>query len=267
MQATQGVQVIVNGRLVNACHPIVLCLEESADGLFSDLSVITIPVSVQGGTLPVLDPQAQKQIANEYQGKLLMYRLQNYRKVRESSFDVPELSARFREMARCLGACIAGDPEVEELLTKLLREQDSDVQPGIETELHSAVVEALLRLCHEPEKQALGVAEITAAANKILEKRGELIELKARSVGSHLRSLGFATKRLDAKGRGFTLLNSVRKRIHELAKSHKLMRVSNRSAHCSQCTDMFPEEDVMDDESDLIRRLDTISDEELEAIF
>jgi hypothetical protein len=111
------------------------------------------------------------------------------------------------------------------------------------------------------------VAEITAAANRILESRGELVELKPRAMGDLLRNLGFPTKRLGAERRGFTLLNSVRKRIHDLALSHKLLDIPNQSVSCSLCKDMFPPEDAMDNERELRRRPETLSDEEIESMF
>lgn len=182
--SSREAQVIAHGRLVNACSPLILCLDEPCDGWFPHWPAIAIPVPDFEGPLPFLDQQTQKQIASEYQGKLLMYRLENYGRVRESNFDVPELSAGSRDMARCLGACLAGNPEMEGLLVRLLREQESQRAPAEQNELNSAVLEALLKFCHEPGKQALTVAEITTELNRVLEKRNETIELKPRSVGA-----------------------------------------------------------------------------------
>lgn len=149
--------------------------------------------------------------------------------------------AEFTEVPVCRkGACVGDDPKLQGLVAKLLCEQEIQMPPGAESELNSAVLEALLGLCHQPEKQALGVAEITAASNEILENRGELVDLKPRAVRDLLRNLGFPTKRLGAERRGFTLLNSVRKRIHDLALSHKLLDIPNQSVSCSLCEDMFP---------------------------
>jgi hypothetical protein len=221
-------------------------VDESLNESLPCWPAITILVTATERPLPVLDQQAQNQIANDFQGKLLMFRLQNGRKLSASSFDVPELSARSRDIAHSLGACVGEDQELRALITKLLREQQTQTQAGAESELNSALIEAMLGLCHQPEKQDLGVAEITAATNKILENRGELIQLKPRAVGGLLRDLRFATKRLGAERRGFTLLNSVRKRIHDLAIGHKLLQVSDQSVYCSVCEDMFSRREEME---------------------
>lgn len=78
-------------------------------------------------------------------------------------------------------------------------------------------------MSHQPKKESVGVSELTTAVNRILERRGELLEMRLRAVGGILRLLGFSTERLGAYGRGLTLLNSVRRRIHELAdkKNHR----------------------------------------------
>ena len=170
-------------------------------------------------------------------------------------------------MARCLGACAGGDSQLQEVVAALLREQDSQMQVGGENELNSAVIEAMLLLRHRPEKQDVGVAEIDTMANTVLEKRRELIELKPRSVGDLLRHLGLATKRLGATRRGFTLLNSVRKQIHELANRYKVLHARNQSVYRTQCDELFPSEESIYHERELIRRLDAISGEELESIF
>ena len=83
-----------------------------------------------------------------------------------------------------------------------------------------AVIEALLALSGDEKRASVGVAEITTGVNRILENNGELLVLAPRAVGSVLRTLGFSTQRLGATGRGITLLNSVKQRLHDLAIRH-----------------------------------------------
>jgi len=202
LQATRSreARVIANRRVVTACCPVILCVEESLNAALPCWPAMSIPLERAEGPLPTLDQETQNQIANEFQSKLLMYWLQNGQKIRASSFDLPELSARSRDLARCLGACVGEDYELQALVTKLLREQESLMAAGTESELDSAVIESMLGLSHASEKQALGVAEVSTAANRILENRGEQVELKPRAVGDLLRHLGFPPSVSAANG-------------------------------------------------------------------
>jgi len=67
------------------------------------------------------------------------------------------------------------------------------------------------------------------------------LTLKPRAIGSILRSLGFTAQRLSAAGRGTTLLNSVRQRIHDLAWSYDLLERDLRPGDCEQCRRLDPE--------------------------
>lgn len=59
-----------------------------------------------------------------------------------------------------------------------------------------------------------------------------------------MRNLGFASKRLNATHRGFTLLNSVRKQIHEKAGGYKGLHARNWTAGCTQCEALLPSEEA-----------------------
>jgi hypothetical protein len=236
-------QIAVKGRVMKASCPVILCVEEPLEAALPDWLAVTIPVPAAVQPLPTLDAHTLDQIAEEFQGKLLLYRLQNARKVRASTFDLPELGLRFRDPARCLGACVADAAELQKLVGQLFREQKTEMQTGEDAELNSAVIEALLNLCHNPGKQTLAVAEIATAANKILERRGETIQLQPRPLGDRLRHLEFDTHRLGSRARGFNLVNSTRKCIHDLAMTHQLLGAANQSVDCRVCTTMFPNEE------------------------
>jgi len=169
-------------------------------------------------------------------------------------------------MIRCLGASVANDVALQAQLGALLTEHYHPIHSQSEKELHSAVVEGLLAHLHQTVKESAGVAEITTAVNGILERRGELLEMKPRAVGSILRVLGLSTKRLGASGRGITLLNSVRRRIHELADKPKIVGETTAARGCAQCYELYQKksDDETDGEEDLIQKFNRMTDEELE---
>lgn len=106
-------QVISKGRLLHLFCPKVFCLEEPLTATFPAWPAVMIPLPTAQPPLPMLDRQTQKNIADEFQPKLLMYRLKNYDLVASSGFDIPELRAHSRDTARCLGACAGGDKKLQ----------------------------------------------------------------------------------------------------------------------------------------------------------
>ena len=261
-------QIVSKGRILKACCAKVLCIEEPLSELLPGWLTIELSEADTGTSLSVLDARAQEEIVEEFQPKLEMFRVRNYSLVRASVFDVPEISSGMRDLARCLGGAVASDAELQEQLRVLLREQD--VRPGradSAKELHSVVIEALLSCSHQPQKQRIGVAELTTTVNKILERRNEMFAMNPRAVGNILRALGFSTQRLTAIQRGIILLNSVRLRIHRLALKHKLVWAHSQSIDCAQCDEVATKEEAICEEKELSERLASMSLEDLEDPF
>lgn len=215
--------VIVNGRILNACCGKVLFSEQSWSGTVHGWPLLEIFLPEFLGALPVLTLTERQRLAAEFQPKLEMFRLKNFVLARDSAIDFPDIPAAARELARCLGACVADDKALQGKLGDLLKKQFLSVQSQSEREVHVAVIEALLALSKDEKRASAGVAEITFRVNRILENNGELLVLAPRAVGSVLRTLGFSTQRLGAVGRGITLLNSVKQRIYDLAIRHGIL--------------------------------------------
>jgi hypothetical protein len=264
--SSREAQVLSKGRILNACCAKVICVEESPSETMPDCPMIEISVPDTSSPMPAFHWSIQQQIVDEFQPKLLMFRLRNYGLVRDSAFDLPKLPAQVRDIARCLGAGVEGDAELQGKLALLLKEQGLQICASGENPICSAIIEGLLAVSHQLEKKSAGVAEITKVANDILARRGELLELQPRAVGSLLRTLGFSTQRLGAAGRGITLLNSIRDRIHDLAVGHKLFPRGSRSASCAQCEELILRQDFPHDEEESIRTLESMSNEELDSI-
>lgn len=62
-------------------------MDDALDPSLRDSAVLDIPVVASKSNLPYLDTLGQREILEELQLKLLMYRLTNLRVVRESPFD------------------------------------------------------------------------------------------------------------------------------------------------------------------------------------
>jgi hypothetical protein len=205
------------GRLVNLCWPRVIRSEETVGNRTLGDGAIEIPVDPGCWSLPTLDPQTQQDIANRLQPKLLMYRLNNFRRIGQSRVDFPNFVQPLREVARCLADCVPDMPEVKAELTLLLEERNRQVQSDREIDLKLIVLQAMLSFCHQANRKSVRVAEVASAVNAILEQEGEMFELSPKAVGGKLELLGLHTKRIDAKSRGMLLTNDRRQLVHKLA--------------------------------------------------
>ena len=239
--SAQDVHIPWKGRLIKTCCAKVLCTDELLDNEGLGHGSMEIPVTPTRKSLPILEKRSQQEIASEFQSKLLRFRLTNYNQVRNSDFDVPQFESSVRELARCLGACVAEDPALQQEIIPLLKERNEELQADLECAkyLEAIVVETMFSFCHQERKQSLYVGEIASGVNAILRGRGEMLELTPRQVGSKLRSMGITTKRLDGLGRGIQLLDPIRQRIHRLAWNYQigfgLLEWDDPRTNCPHC--------------------------------
>jgi hypothetical protein len=177
-----------------------------------------------------LEDKIQRQLVAEFQPKLLMYRLENFRSVAESQFDVPHFTSPTREIARAFGMGIINSKLRDEVVG-LLEEQNAAVRAELSMDLRAVVLEGLLVLCHE-QKQTVYVKEVSEIVNAILRDRGERGDLTYRAVGEQLKQLRLFTKKLDKSGRGINLGESIRKKIHRLSVEYGALSVEQGQQCC-----------------------------------
>ncbi len=229
------------GSLVNIyCAKAIYRGDVLGDGLFGD-AALQINLAPSRGKSPILDAKAQQEIASELQPQLLAYRLKNLAKVRASEFDLPGFASPIRILARVLGACIADAPELQAGLLPLLEEYEERIRGERWVDLRCIVIEALLSHCHTGQKDRVHVGEIAARTGTILKGRGETPARDPelfKLVGGILRELGFSPKR-ESKGYAMRLTDSVRRRIHQLARDHDVAAVQEGVALCPHCAEIL----------------------------
>jgi hypothetical protein len=179
-------------------------------------------------------------IATTLQPRLLDYRLKNFDAVRSSTFDVPQFVGPTREIARAFGACIVDDPELQAGVVAVLRAEDEATRGARWTKPDALVVEALMVACHEPNRTSVYVGGLTNILNGILLGRNEGIQFKPRKVGEILRAMNLVGDR-DAKGYGFLLMNEVRRKIHELARTLEVAGLQENIKRCEDCAALLGE--------------------------
>jgi len=227
--------VFWKGQLCQFQGAKLVCTEESLPSNLLNAGFIEVRIPPSRRVLPILDRQTQQQLAEEFQPKLLMYRLVNYHQVRASKFDVPEFPFPVRDLARSLAAAVANEPELQSNIASLLQAQSDQDLVKPTSDLESVVIEAMLILCHQKDRKSFHVAEVSEKVNEILEARGESLDMNPWAVGRKLRKLDITTQRLDANGRGALLRNDLRHQVHSLAAKRGLLIMRGDSASCSDC--------------------------------
>jgi hypothetical protein len=226
------------GKLVHTRCATVIYSDEPLNGVMPDSRAIEIPVIHTRDPLPVLNGDTQENIANEFQAKLLMYRLVNYMRVLNSIFDAAPLTSSVNDLARSLGACVVDAPDRQADIVRLLKMKDKEVNEDYFWDLRVTVLEAMFSLCHE-KKQSVYVSEVANKANSILESRGESFVMTARAVGSKLRGMGLTTGRMGAAGRG-----EIQMRIHRLASDNRLKLQHGGGYPCDNCSELKEEQNI-----------------------
>jgi hypothetical protein len=190
------------------------------------------------GHLPLLSPENQLPIADEFQPKLMAYRAAYHGAVSQSEFDAPEFTPETRILARVFGTCIVGSREVQAGLKNLLQICDEEARAEHWCDVRCVAIEALLAFCHTRPDAKIYVGEVTKSVDEIQQSRGEAGALDARRIGDILRSLGIHSKR-DRRGFSIVLTEKMRRQVHELARDFEVAPLEEGAAPCSLCAELL----------------------------
>jgi hypothetical protein len=204
----------------------------------TDRSLLRVGLSPLRGRPPILETNEKQELIAEFQSEMQAYGERNFVQVRDSRFDLPDLSSDVRMLARVLGAPIVSAPELQAALGTLLREYQEAIRESFWSDPKCVVIEAALFYSHKAQMERVRVKEITVAANALLKGRGESLQLEAKAVGAILRRLGLLPKR-DAKGFAVRLENGARRHIHRLASRFAVATVQQNVMQCEYCAAFF----------------------------
>jgi hypothetical protein len=146
--------------------------------------------------LPPLDEHSQAEIANRLLPQLLMYRLCNFRRIRESCCDVRKANFPNGELAHNLTTCIQGEPEIAQAIASILQRQDQDAQGQRGCDVNLAILEVIWAPLHDTKE--IAVNRIAEWTNALLRCRGEVLEYSAVEIGWRLKNLGLYRHRNGA---------------------------------------------------------------------
>jgi hypothetical protein len=201
----------------------------------------SIHIHAGGNSLRSLTPLPTEDVIQDFQDRLLLYRILRHDDVASSKF----LAVRFRPevcaIAQVLGASTA-DLGLRNGIVELLREHDEQSRVDRATGQDGTVLKAVLRHCHQPDQQQVFVREIAATANQIYSDDGEALKITNETVGHVLKNLGLYTRRLGNAGRGLVLDKATQARVHELSYANEVITDSPEPPACGHCHKMQVQE-------------------------
>jgi hypothetical protein len=206
------------------------------DAAMDTLGAGIIHISVTPSQLQssVLDDRVQDEIANKFQPQLLMYRLKNSQKTRESRVDGLEFTFAMRQLARTLAMCFPEDSQLARDTVQLLRPQDEEVRGQRSRDVNCAIVEILWAMIHERKQREVKVAELAKDVTALLQSRGETREYRAEEIGWKLKGLNIH-RHSDRSGRQVLLERETSQSVHRLARAYDLPCSPGVRAGCPDC--------------------------------
>lgn len=234
-----GVPVAVRGELVDGFGAKVLCSRQPASDSALASRALHISMIPSCKKLQALDEEAVQRIADDFQARLLMFRLKHYREFRPEPADLSRFSPRMRDMACALLLPLRDIKEALAPLYDALEEQLRQAVIEKAAEPEALVIMALFSYCHQPETSTVLVGQVASLVNAERKRIGEEADLKPRAVGSILKSLGLTTDKLGSFGRGLRLTDTVKRRIHQLLQSYNLGTNDSRTSGCVLCEEMM----------------------------
>ncbi len=212
----------------------IFCGSDFADDTLSG-GVINISIAPSQLQSSALDEHAQNEIANDFQPRLLMYRLKNSGKVREREVDVSKFTFPTRQLARTVAACFPEDLELARDTVELLRPQDEEIRGQRSRDVSCVIVEILWRIVHEKRQRAVGIKKLAGGVNALLRDRGEILQYSPETIGWKLRNNLKIPRRGDSLGQQVLLGRDTSQSIHRLAQTYDLPCAQNVEAGCPDC--------------------------------
>ncbi|MGB8030225.1 MAG: hypothetical protein WCF30_11230 [Terracidiphilus sp.] len=165
---------------------------------------------------PPAPPQWLQKMMERLPVHMDQYRDKNLSDVRRWTWVPSGLSSEPAAIAAPLGRCLTNAPELRRRLLALLRTEDQQRLSEMSNTTEAVVLEATWTLCRDGREHAYA-REIAAAANHLLEARGESARLRPENVGHTLKGLGLRTRRLSQSGNGLKFDRAAIAQIQRLA--------------------------------------------------
>jgi hypothetical protein len=234
----EGVNFPSSQGFLNLFGPKIICSHSfpTDPQLLSDaLRIVLVPTTSE---IKYLDAKLREEIASEFQDRFFAYRLRNFSNVRARDVDTGgRLTSPMRELARSLGGAIVGDEELQQRIVSTLTSQDEQFRAERTGSTAAILIEALLDFSHEKGRRYVRSCELAERVNALQAGRGSEQTISPESAGWKMRSLGFATGKIDSTGNGLELTEQARRLIHHLAATYEVCSLESASfaVACKLC--------------------------------
>ena len=205
---------------------------ELADGIGMHLGLSPAP-----DPLPILTDADEKELASDFQSRLLRYRMVNYRRVRDAQIDLRNFVPAIRDEVRAWLAPICDCPDLQKSVSSFCLQKSRNLEGNRVSDDQCVVTEAALFFCHKENTEDVFVGELAGCVNALLEGRHEDRTLTDKKVGLLLRAVGIHGERV-VKGYRIELTESVRQQIHRVARAYHVLSAQDGVASCSQCSNV-----------------------------
>lgn len=165
------------------------------------------------------------------QNQLFTYRSFYLDRAQDTQVSPDELLLQLQMIAYRLQAVIFEDCELQDRLVELLKAQNEQIRADGASGIEATVLKSVLSHCHENESQVY-VRNIAATANRIWLEQGETSKLTNEKVGHVLKKLGLYSRRLSSEGRGLTLDDAQKHRVHQLAFEYDVLPATSECGYC-----------------------------------
>ena len=207
----------------------------SCDGWPESECGVRVSLSPAQDPLPLLTDAEELMITQDFQARLLRYRMVYYARVRGAEIDCSGFVPAMRDEAHTWLAPICDCPELSQSVLEGLLRQSREAAGARFFDPKCMAIEAALFFCHKGDTEHFFVGELAETVNRLLQGRHEDSELSERKVGQLLRDLGIYGERVT-KGYKIALTDAVRERIHQLAHAYQVLPVQNGVSRCGHCS-------------------------------
>jgi hypothetical protein len=209
----------------------------SADPELADGIGVHLSLSPAQDSLPTLTDADEEELANDFQARLLRYRMVNYRGVRDAQIDSRNFVPAMRDEVRAWLAPICDCPDLQTSVASALLQKSRNLEGNRVSDDRCVIIEAALFFRHKEDTEHVFVGELAEYVNALLKARHEDRTLTDKKAGSLLRALGIHAERV-VKGYRFVLTESVRQRIHSIAHAYQVLSTQDGVARCCHCSNV-----------------------------
>ena len=206
----------------------------STDPEFADGIGVHLSLSPAQDPLPTLTDADEKEITNDFQTKLLRYRMVNHRRVRDAQLDFRDFVPAMRDEVRTWLAPICDCPDLQKSVSSSLLQQSREAEGDRLSDDRCMVAEAALFFCHKAKTEHFFVGDLAECVNTLLKGRHEDRALTDKMVGLLLRALGIHGRRV-VQGYRILLTDAVREQIHGIARAYQVLSAQDGVPGCRHC--------------------------------